>query len=140
MSMAISRKDAITAKFRSLYGIQPTCWVRAPGRAELLGTDTDDHLGYVLTMGIHLDTWIAFKPSGTDTVRVHSMNLKRISSMPSVRNRTNPPARGTAMSTGYRARSGSEATRAPAWMPFYTVLFPSVAGCLLLPRSRSRRP
>ncbi len=77
MSIAISRKDVITAKFRSLYGIQPTCWVRAPGRAELLGTDTDDHLGYVLTMGIHLDTWIAFKPSGTDIVRVHSMNLKR---------------------------------------------------------------
>jgi galactokinase len=76
-SMAISRKDAIAAKFQSLYGSEPTCWVRAPGRAELLGTDTDDHLGYVLTMGIHLDTWIAFKPSGTDTVRVHSMNLEK---------------------------------------------------------------
>jgi galactokinase len=79
MRNAISplREDAITAQFRSLYGTGPTCWVRAPGRAELLGTDTDDHLGYVLTMGIHLDTWIAFKPSGTDTVRVHSMNLKK---------------------------------------------------------------
>jgi galactokinase len=74
---AISRKDAITAKFHSLYGSEPTGWVRAPGRAELLGTDTDDHLGYVLTMGIHLDTWIAFKPSGTDIVRVHSMNLEK---------------------------------------------------------------
>ena len=73
----ISRKNAITAKFQSLYGSEPTGWGRAPGRAELLGTDTDDHLGYVLTMGIHLDTWIAFKPSSTDTVRVHSMNLEK---------------------------------------------------------------
>ncbi len=73
----ILRKDAIAKKFWSCYGTEPTCWVRAPGRAELLGTDTDDHLGYVLTMGIHLDTWIAFKPSGTDIVRVHSMNLDK---------------------------------------------------------------
>lgn len=77
MSIAVSRKDAISGKFRSLYSSGPTCWVRAPGRAELLGTDTDDHLGYVLTMGIHLDTWIALKPTGTDTVRVHSMNLEK---------------------------------------------------------------
>ena len=71
------RQDAMTAKFRSLYGAGPTGWVRAPGRAELLGTDTDDHLGYVLTMGIHLDTWIAFRPNGSRTVRVHSMNLAK---------------------------------------------------------------
>ena len=77
MNIAISRKDAISAKFRALYGTEPTGWVRAPGRAELLGTDTDDHLGYVMTMGIYLDTWIAFKPAETGTVRVHSMNLDK---------------------------------------------------------------
>jgi galactokinase len=49
--------------------------VRAPGRAELIGTDTDDNEGYVLTMAIHLDTWIAYSPSGSTRVRVHSMNL-----------------------------------------------------------------
>ena len=76
MNLATARRDAISAKFRSLYGTEPTCWVRAPGRAELLGTDTDDHLGYVMTMGIHLDTWIAFKPTGNNAVRVHSMNLE----------------------------------------------------------------
>jgi galactokinase len=70
-----SRKDAIAKKFRSLYGGEPTRWARAPGRAELLGTDTDDHLGYVMTMGIHLDTWVAFTPSASKRVRVHSMNL-----------------------------------------------------------------
>ena len=56
---------AMRKKFRALYGGEPAGWVRAPGRAELLGTDTDDHLGYVMTMAIHLDTWIAFRPSGS---------------------------------------------------------------------------
>ncbi len=30
-----------------------------------------------MTMGIHLDTWIAFRPSGTPRVRVHSLNLDK---------------------------------------------------------------
>jgi galactokinase len=72
-----ARRDALLTKFRSLYGAGPTAWVRAPGRAELLGTDTDDHLGYVMTMGIHLDTWIAFRPSGSDRARIWSMNVDR---------------------------------------------------------------
>jgi galactokinase len=77
MSGDSARRDAMSAKFRALYGTAPAQWVRAPGRAELLGTDTDDHLGYVMTMGIHLDTWIAFSPSGTPRVRVHSMNVDK---------------------------------------------------------------
>jgi galactokinase len=64
-------------QFRALYHGEPDGWVRAPGRAELLGTDTDDHLGYVLTMSIHLDTWIAFRASGSPRVRIHSMNLEK---------------------------------------------------------------
>jgi galactokinase len=71
-----TRRGAILARFRSLYGGEPTAWVRAPGRAELLGTDTDDHLGYVMTMAIHLDTWIAFRASGSPRARVHSMNVE----------------------------------------------------------------
>jgi len=70
------RRDPVLARFRELYGGSPEGWVRAPGRAELLGTDTDDHLGYVLTMAIHLDTWVAFRRSGSDRVRFHSMNLE----------------------------------------------------------------
>jgi galactokinase len=70
-----ARRDAMRAKFQSLYGGSPSAWVRAPGRAELLGTDTDDHLGYVMTMGIHLDTWIAFRPSDSSRARIWSMNV-----------------------------------------------------------------
>jgi galactokinase len=71
------RRDAMTARFESLYGTTPASWVRAPGRAELLGTDTDDHLGYVMTMGIHLDTWIAWRPATSPRVRAWSMNIDR---------------------------------------------------------------
>ena len=70
-----ARRAAVEQKFRALYGGEPAGWVRAPGRAELLGTDTDDHLGYVMTMAIHLDTWIAFRPSGSGRVRLHSLNI-----------------------------------------------------------------
>jgi galactokinase len=69
------RRDAVLGKFRSLYSGEPAAWVRAPGRAELLGTDTDDHLGYVMTMAIHLDTWIALRPSGSSRARIWSMNI-----------------------------------------------------------------
>ena len=77
MSGDAERRDAMRAKFHSLYGSAPSAWVRAPGRAELLGTDTDDHLGYVMTMGIHLDTWIAFRPSGSARARIWSMNVNK---------------------------------------------------------------
>ncbi len=72
-----ARRAAVREKFRQLYGGEPSGWVRAPGRAELLGTDTDDNLGYVLTMAIHLDTWIAFRPSGAERVRFHSLNVEK---------------------------------------------------------------
>lgn len=75
MSGNEARKNSMLARFRQLFGGEPQAWVRAPGRAELLGTDTDDHQGYVMTMSIHLDTWIAFRPSGSSATRVHSMNL-----------------------------------------------------------------
>jgi galactokinase len=77
MSQREARRDAMLARFRGLYAAEPTAWVRAPGRAELLGTDTDDHLGYVMTMAIHLDTWIAFRPSGSARTRIWSMNVDK---------------------------------------------------------------
>lgn len=71
-----ARRAAMLEAFAERYGGEPTDWVRAPGRAELLGTDTDDHLGYVMTMSIHLDTWIAFRPSGSAHCRMFSLNLE----------------------------------------------------------------
>jgi galactokinase len=76
-SALAARRGAVLGKFRALYGGEPSAWVRAPGRAELLGTDTDDHLGYVMTMAIHLDTWIALRPASASRVRLWSMNIEQ---------------------------------------------------------------
>ena len=69
------RRQEIEDQFKKLYRSVPEYWVRAPGRAELLGTDTDDNQGYVLTMSIHLDTWIAFSRNESSHVKLYSMNL-----------------------------------------------------------------
>jgi galactokinase len=69
------RRREIAEQFKALYNQYPEHWVRAPGRAELLGTDTDDNQGYVLTMSIHLDTWIAFSRSSSSRMNIFSMNL-----------------------------------------------------------------
>ena len=64
-----------TAAFVGLYGTEPTVWVRAPGRVDLMGSHTDYNQGYVLTMPIDRDTWIAARPRIGRVVRVHSMNV-----------------------------------------------------------------
>jgi galactokinase len=75
MAAGNARRDQMLERFEELFGGRPQGWVRAPGRAELLGTDTDDHQGYVMTMSIHLDTWIAFRPAGSESCRVHTLNV-----------------------------------------------------------------
>ncbi len=76
------RRDLLERAFAERYGGQPEAWVRAPGRVELLGTDTDDAEGYVLTMAIDRDTWIAFgrrEPGSTGGPRrgsLYSLNLE----------------------------------------------------------------
>jgi galactokinase len=61
--------------FIDLYGTEPTVWIRAPGRVDLMGSHTDYNQGYVLTMAIDRDTWIAARPRVGRVVRVHSLNV-----------------------------------------------------------------
>ncbi len=70
------RRARMLRTFADRYGGEPDGWVRAPGRAELLGTDTDDHLGYVMTTSIHLDTWIAYRATDSVSCRLYSCNLE----------------------------------------------------------------
>jgi galactokinase len=70
-----ARKEQMTTAFVELYGTEPTTWVRAPGRVDLMGSHTDYNLGYVLTMPIDRDTWIAARPRIGRVVRVHSLNV-----------------------------------------------------------------
>jgi galactokinase len=68
------RREQIIKAFVALYGTEPTIWVRAPGRVDLMGSHTDYNLGYVLTMPIDRDTWIAARPRSDRVIRVHSLN------------------------------------------------------------------
>ena len=70
------RKALLMDKFRALFGGLPSDWARAPGRVDLMGTHTDYNLGYVLTMTIDRDTWIAVRPRSDRKVVLYSLNLE----------------------------------------------------------------
>jgi len=70
-----TRAERVAARFREEFGGEPELWARAPGRVDLMGSHTDYNLGYVLTLPISRDTWIAARRRDDRTVRVHTMNL-----------------------------------------------------------------
>lgn len=70
------RKEYLTQQFTQAYHRAPEVWARAPGRVDLMGSHTDYNLGYVMTMTIDRDTWIAAAPRSDMQVHLHSLNLK----------------------------------------------------------------
>jgi galactokinase len=68
------RKQMVNDKFYELFGAPPQLWSRAPGRVDLMGSHTDYNHGYVMTMTIDRDTWIAARPRQDRHVTIHSMN------------------------------------------------------------------
>ena len=70
------RFSLISQAFQDRFGAAPTLWCRAPGRVDLMGSHTDYNLGYVLTLPIGLDTWMAVRPRGDRLVRLYSLNLE----------------------------------------------------------------
>ena len=73
--MMQTHRKRLTTAFSTLYGAEPEVWVRAPGRVDLMGSHTDYNLGYVLTLPIDRDTWIAARPRADREVRVCSLNV-----------------------------------------------------------------
>jgi galactokinase len=69
-----ARKRLVADKFNEIYGGQPQFWSRAPGRVDLMGSHTDYNLGYVMTMTIDRDTWMAARPRQDGRVSVQSLN------------------------------------------------------------------
>jgi galactokinase len=69
------RAARMAQRFGELYGATPELWLRAPGRVDLMGSHTDYNLGYVLTLPINRDTWIAARRRTDGVVRLHSANL-----------------------------------------------------------------
>jgi galactokinase len=80
MTDQATRRKRMAEAFVAGYGAEPTTWVRAPGRVDLMGSHTDYNLGYVLTMPIDRDTWIAARPRSDRVVRIHSLNAQEGSS------------------------------------------------------------
>ena len=76
MNSSTNRRDEIARVFEQQFGAAPTLWVRAPGRVDLMGSHTDYNLGYVLTLPIGLDTWMAIRPRGDRSVHLFSLNLQ----------------------------------------------------------------
>lgn len=69
------RKALVTKEFSQRFRHSPTLWVQAPGRVDLMGSHTDYNEGFVLTMAIDRETWIALRPRNDRKVRIHSLNL-----------------------------------------------------------------
>ena len=69
------RKTTITAAFQEAFDAEPLYWSRAPGRVDLMGSHTDYNMGYVMTMTIDRDTWIAARPRTDRKVRIRSLNV-----------------------------------------------------------------
>jgi galactokinase len=61
-------REAILARYRELYGGDPTFWVRAPGRVNLIGEHTDYNDGFVLPAAIEREMLIAVGPEDERTV------------------------------------------------------------------------
>ena len=76
MNSSNRRRAQLTEVFQQCFGTAPSLWVRAPGRVDLMGSHTDYNLGYVLTLPIGRDTWIAARPRADRTVQLYSLNLE----------------------------------------------------------------
>jgi galactokinase len=61
--------------FEERCGGRAALVARAPGRVDLMGSHTDYNLGYVLTLAISRDTWIAARPRDDGKVCVYTANL-----------------------------------------------------------------
>lgn len=70
------RRSRIADEFALRYGDVPTIWSRAPGRVDLMGSHTDYNQGFVLTLAIDRDTWIAARPRADHRVRIQSLNAE----------------------------------------------------------------
>ena len=78
-----NRRSQLSEAFSRRFGAEPTVWVRAPGRVDLMGSHTDYNEGFVLTSPIDRDTWIAAAPRDDTIVRIESLNLNAQMEFPS---------------------------------------------------------
>lgn len=71
-----ARKALVTEKYEAFFHQPPKVWARAPGRVDLMGSHTDYNLGYVMTMSVDRDTWIAARARTDGEVAIYSLNVE----------------------------------------------------------------
>ena len=71
-----NRKEFLTQEFSKRFQGKPEVWTRAPGRVDLMGSHTDYNMGYVMTMTIDRDTWLAASPRTDRKVNIYSLDMK----------------------------------------------------------------
>jgi galactokinase len=69
-----ARRAWVAEEFAARFGAPPALWTRAPGRVDLMGSHTDYNDGYILTMTIDRDTWLAARPRTDGKVCIYSLN------------------------------------------------------------------
>lgn len=69
------RKTYLEREFAARFGAAPTHWVRAPGRVDLMGSHTDYNQGFVLTMSIDREIWMAARPRADGRVAIQSLDV-----------------------------------------------------------------
>ncbi len=70
------RMSLVAGAFEARFGSAPQVWVRAPGRVDLMGSHTDYNEGFVLTLSIDRDTWIAARPRADRRVAIASLDVR----------------------------------------------------------------
>jgi galactokinase len=70
------RLQRVRREFEEHFGHPPRFMTRAPGRVDLMGSHTDYNMGFVLTLSIDRDTWLAVKPRDDSVVRLRSSGLR----------------------------------------------------------------
>lgn len=66
------RIGSLRSQFQELYGPEPEVYVRAPGRAEILGNHTDYNQGYALACAISRSTLVAMRRRADEMIRLRS--------------------------------------------------------------------
>ena len=67
-----NRADAVTKRFREVYGISPRAVFRAPGRVNLIGEHTDYNDGFVMPAAIGFYSRAAIGERVDETLSVYS--------------------------------------------------------------------
>lgn len=70
-------QQTVFQQFRARFSAEPTFFVRAPGRVNLIGEHTDYNDGFVMPMAIDRAVYIALRPRTDDTILIHSLDFEQ---------------------------------------------------------------